>query len=159
MSMPEPLKDLRLYKLDEISPTEPIFRGVDAEGSFLFRKDLLNNHAEANKDRDRLLTERDLVAMALTEVCCKLGRGKIGSLELERAHATLITSPQVFYFPMSAAIHPRTKVEKTVWEQNACIYHRLPKLIYVPLIWDKEDQTIWRDMGQTDTFSILLACS
>lgn len=78
MSTPEPPKTLGLYKLDEISPTESIFKGVDAAGKFQFRTDLLDSHAGRREATDRLLTERGLIAMGLTEVCCKLGRGKVG---------------------------------------------------------------------------------
>ena len=55
---------------------------------------------------------------------------------------------------MSDKMDSRSKVAKKVWERIACIYHRLPKLVYVPIIWSEEDRTIWRDMSQTGTFSI-----
>lgn len=78
MSMPQPPKNLGLFHLDNISTAESIFQGVDATGSFQFRTDLLNNHAGKYEDTDRLLAERDLIAIGLTEVCCKMGKGKVG---------------------------------------------------------------------------------
>ncbi|KAL9003405.1 MAG: hypothetical protein Q9180_009907, partial [Flavoplaca navasiana] len=31
--------------------------------------------------------------------------------------------------------------------ENACIYHRLPKLLYYPAPWGEEDVKIWMGMA------------
>ncbi len=77
MSRPVSPKNLGLHTLDEIPTTESIFEGVDTNGSFIFRKDLTNNHAGPYGVKDQLLTERQLIAMILTEICCRKGRGKV----------------------------------------------------------------------------------
>ena len=50
-------------------------------------------------------------------------------------------------------------------EKNACIYHRLSKLIYVPFTWTQDDQHIWRQMAHlgmsssSSAFDSASACS
>ena len=62
-----------------------------------------------------------------------------------------LTSLEVFYFPMPPRIMWRSRVAGPDQEANACIYHRLPKLIYVPFAWGDEDQNIWREMKHQGT--------
>lgn len=58
---------------------------------------------------------------------------------------------------MSAEKHSRKQAAEPTQEQNAWAYHRLPKLVYIPVIWGEEDRSVWRDMGQTGTLSTSLA--
>ena len=77
MSMARQPGGLELLELEQIPLEEPIYQGVDSEGRFLLPSNLSNKGAGADWGSGNPLTERYLVAMALTEVCCQIKRGKV----------------------------------------------------------------------------------
>ena len=68
------MDDLRgLLALSELAPSDKIYEGVNDKGWLLLRSNLVYNQ----KAYVHAVTERLLVALALTEVCCKTGKGKV----------------------------------------------------------------------------------
>lgn len=68
------MDDLRgLPILSELPPSDEIYQGVDDNGWLLLRSNLVyNQRAYVYAVKERLL-----VALALTEVCCEMGKGKV----------------------------------------------------------------------------------
>ena len=62
-----------LLMLSELPPSDKIYQGVNDNGWLLLRSNLVYNQ----KAYVYAVTERLLVALALTEVCCKMGKGKV----------------------------------------------------------------------------------
>lgn len=63
-------KDLSFLK--DLSKNKPIYLGVDNDRHLLFRTNL-RFVASSNQH----LTERHLISLGLTEVCCEIGFGKV----------------------------------------------------------------------------------
>lgn len=63
----------QLPLLKDLPITENIYLGEDAEHRLQFREHL----AVLGEKSKVLLTDENLVALALTEICCRLGRGKV----------------------------------------------------------------------------------
>ena len=76
-----------LFPLKNIPITDSFFLGVDPTGAFQFRTDVMDKGAGKAREEAPRVKERQLVAMGLTEVCCQIGRGKVG--QTSRAYATL----------------------------------------------------------------------
>ena len=66
-----------LFSLDHIPITDSFFLGVDSTGAFSFRTDVMEKGTGSQRDEAHRVEERQLVAMALTEVCCRTRRGKV----------------------------------------------------------------------------------
>lgn len=66
-----------LINLADIPPLDFIYLGLDQDGGLLFRADISLQSYE-----QRHLTERHLVAMGLTEICCRMGKGMVTRLSL-----------------------------------------------------------------------------
>ena len=65
--------DLRgLLQVDALPPSDKIYQGVQ-DGGLLLRSSLVYHQSPSVYT----LTERHLVALALTEVCCDIGKGKV----------------------------------------------------------------------------------
>ena len=64
-------EDLR--PLENLSPDKSVYLGVDIDGDLLFRTDL----SFIGRQTRGHLTERHLIALGLTDICCKLGLGKV----------------------------------------------------------------------------------
>lgn len=62
-----------LPHVDALSPSDKIYQGVNQDGWLLLRSSLVYHQKESTY----ALTERHLVALALTEICCDIGRGKV----------------------------------------------------------------------------------
>ena len=62
-----------LISLDTLSPSDKIYQGVNDDGGLVLRSGLVYQE----KESIYTVTERHLVALALTEICCKLGKGKV----------------------------------------------------------------------------------
>ena len=62
-----------LIPLEDLAPSDDIYQGVDEDFRILLRSSL------GFRNRFALwpVTERHLVALALTEVCCTMGKGKV----------------------------------------------------------------------------------
>ena len=68
------MDDLRgLRVLSELAPSDKIYEGVNDKGWLLLRSNLVYNQ----KFYVYPVTARQLVALALTEVCCETGKGKV----------------------------------------------------------------------------------
>ncbi len=59
--------------ISQLANTENIYQGTDAAGRLLFRQNVYDNMVA----KERCVTGASLVALALTEVCCRIGRGKV----------------------------------------------------------------------------------
>ena len=67
-------RDLQgLIALDTLAPSDKIYQGVNKDGWLLLRSSLIYQERESIYP----VTERLLVALALTEVCCDVGKGKV----------------------------------------------------------------------------------
>ena len=69
-----------LQNLNEIPRSDSIYGGTDDHGRFLLPTGLANNLAGSSQNLAYLLTERYLVALALTEICCRVGKGKVSGV-------------------------------------------------------------------------------
>lgn len=63
----------RMY-LGKLSPTERIYHGVDRDKRLLFRQNVIDHKVTTD---DSYLSASSQVALALTEVCCRLDKGKV----------------------------------------------------------------------------------
>ena len=74
-----PDKDLKgSIGLETLPPSNKIYQGVNNDGWLLLRSNL----AYTQKRKRFAVTERLLVALVLTGVCCKIGKGKVRSVLL-----------------------------------------------------------------------------
>lgn len=64
---------LGLVQLKDLAPSDKIYQGVNSDGCLLLRSGLVYH----GRGYVHPVTERHLVALALTEVCCELGKGKV----------------------------------------------------------------------------------
>ncbi|MDI1490062.1 MAG: hypothetical protein OHK93_001261 [Ramalina farinacea] len=83
----------------------------------------------------RPLDDSQRLALALTEACCKIGRGKI------------------FYLPGRRTPNDPPMGPGPSEGDEAKIYYRLPQLLYLPFIWDPAASKRWLDIDheeQTD---------
>ncbi|KAL8870704.1 MAG: hypothetical protein Q9174_003312 [Haloplaca sp. 1 TL-2023] len=108
--------------------TENIYQGTDDAGRMCFRQ-----NTRITTDLQGSWTPGiALVAMGLTEACCRIGTGK------------------VYYVPTAKRYSkdPGTSGSKThdptqrVWG-----FYRMPKLLYIPYHWSKEDKDSWLGMS------------
>ncbi|KAL8651116.1 MAG: hypothetical protein Q9210_003436 [Variospora velana] len=126
-------------RLDAVPASQKIYDGTDQEGRLKFSGYFLENNGGVHQSW-KLLEERYLVALALTEVCCEVRQGK------------------VLYFPMREDLPgKRSWLEPQAKCENTTIFHRLPKLLYTPLKWEDEDVTIWTEMSHQDRLALLNA--
>lgn len=69
-----PDKDLKgSIGLETLPPSDKIYQGVNNNGWLLLRSDL----AYTQKRKRFAMTERLLVALVLTKVCCEIRKGKV----------------------------------------------------------------------------------
>ena len=73
MAEPETSPLLSAIPLAEIPLTEGLFQGMNDDGELLLRQSVIR----PVRGSRGFLPERSLVALALTEVCCRIGRGKV----------------------------------------------------------------------------------
>ena len=62
-----------LIPLEDLAPSDDIYQGVDGDFRLLLRSSL----SFWERYHYFPVTERHLVALALTEVCCTMGKGKV----------------------------------------------------------------------------------
>ena len=60
--------------LDSLLPSETVYLGADADYRLLFRPDLTVTYGIGFA---KAILARELVALGLTEICIKLGKGKV----------------------------------------------------------------------------------
>ena len=60
--------------LDSLLLSERVYLGADAHGSLLFRPYLTVTYGLGYA---KAIFPRELIALGLTEICCKLGKGKV----------------------------------------------------------------------------------
>lgn len=148
-NVPEAVRNARFVELDDVPAFQNICEGMDAEGQYRLPTLIGNWTAGFGSVKCHPLTERYLIALLLTERCCEARIGKacpISEALLPRTAAYIVS--KVFYVPIEERIGKRKHLKREEeLAQNACIYHRLPKLLYYPAPWGEEDVKIWREMA------------
>ena len=84
-----------LFALKNIPVTDSFLLGVDSTGAFSFRTDVMEKGTGSQREEAHRIEERQLVAMALTEVCSRKRRGKVSwtpnayaTISLEKTHVS-----------------------------------------------------------------------
>ncbi|KAL8809434.1 MAG: hypothetical protein Q9200_003425 [Gallowayella weberi] len=138
--LPDVVRNARFVQLEDVPASQDICEGMDAEGQFKLPTLIGNRAAGPWEAKCFPLTDRYLIALILTECCCNERKGKL------------------FYIPMEDRIGKRKHLKNNKeLTENACIYHRLPKLLYYPMPWDEEECNLWRAMAHTDRLQLLNA--
>ncbi|KAL8707765.1 MAG: hypothetical protein Q9225_007710 [Loekoesia sp. 1 TL-2023] len=124
--------------IGKVPPTENVYQGTDKDKRLLFRQ---NIYDEVVTKVTGYLTGSPLVALGLTEVCCRIGKGKVlwmdvGSNVPKLAKET--AAPEL--------------VAKTVRAHS-----RMPDLLYIPYIWGARDQAHWAAMEHNNRLQTLNA--
>ena len=138
-------------KLTDVPPLDSIYLGLDQDGGLLFRADISLQSYE-----QRPLTERHLVAMGLTELCCREGEGMVTRLSLSSKRLCAHYVNQVYWFPVHETVgfgEHRDSVDK-----YKCVnaLYKLPKLVYVPFVWAEKDKKNWWAMSQQCMYEVPL---
>jgi hypothetical protein len=130
------------------------YHGDDANGRLrIFQA---SGRVYENLPNLRLFRE-DCVAFAFNDICCDLGRGKVGTLHgiLSQIWSTLLIILQVFIFN-----HMENTDEANIAHmQNVTAYiafRRLPSLLYMPYVWNEEDKMAWKTMAPSKKFTAIL---
>ncbi|KAL8645237.1 MAG: hypothetical protein Q9226_007389 [Calogaya cf. arnoldii] len=119
---------------------KPIYIGEHPDGSLQFAVDITARNTKDPITTNHLLQERYIVSLAMTEACCKIRQGK------------------VYWYPNYDAI-PRinAKHKEPIRTMNSTLFHRLPKLVYIPIKWGEEDAKSWLSMSHEDRLIMLNA--
>ncbi|KAL8835993.1 MAG: hypothetical protein Q9176_006562 [Flavoplaca citrina] len=114
-------EDPKYRDLTHMLDDELFYQGIGEDGSFHFLTNMVISKPQAR------ITERYLMAVALTEICYKYGMG------------------MVLYFPMpSMPAKPRLpETAGLIWDACLQAYGRLPALVYVPYVWGPVDKRAW----------------
>ena len=139
-------RDKLVSALVDLDPQESIDEGLDQEGGLQFRANLEQFVGQTAHGRTPI-EDAQLVAMSLTESCCKLGIGKVSHpyapIQLTFTDELGILVP----IPMNMRRKwPKDKFQnmppKAVYS-----YKQLPELIYVPFHWSTTDKSDWLAMN------------
>ncbi|KAL8680693.1 MAG: hypothetical protein Q9186_003133 [Xanthomendoza sp. 1 TL-2023] len=132
--------DYRL--ITKLLEDESFYQGIEKDGSFK----LLSNIALV-RPPNAYITERYLVAIALTEVCRKYGRGKVTKARTLLYMSETDHSPiEILYLPMPLPTKPSESaqnVDQEIWDVCLQVHGRLPALVYVPHDWTPVEKRIW----------------
>ncbi|KAL8834530.1 MAG: hypothetical protein Q9170_003712 [Blastenia crenularia] len=126
MNLPTTGNTEALPILDELPPTQVIDEGIDDEGGLKFCSNWLLKGPQGTwwKPDDNFI-----VALALTEACCKFGKGK------------------VYWVPMAYGYAPEFNVVDTAF---LFAHSQAPKLLYEPCRWGEDEKSDWENMSHSD---------
>lgn len=132
--------------LTDYPRTESVYQGVDDDRNLLFRQFLYDGWQTTER---KPLESPALVALGLTEVCSRVGFGKV-CIRYYSVGPMLTSASigQVFYFPLPFVA--QKWVERTAAKDAAAriiwAIKRMPELIYVPYVWHPKDVANWKDI-------------
>ncbi|KAL8730678.1 MAG: hypothetical protein Q9166_003870 [cf. Caloplaca sp. 2 TL-2023] len=137
MSVHEHSLPMQPTGISSLGRNERIYQGTDGQGSLLFRQNLKDGHLK--------LPLRCLIALGLTEVCCREGKGKV----------LFVSMHERIFRKRASGRNGRQMVAAS--EGGMWALHRLPKLVYAPFIWGYEDKAMWNSMNHRDRLLLLNA--
>ncbi|KAL8671052.1 MAG: hypothetical protein Q9168_004445 [Polycauliona sp. 1 TL-2023] len=124
--------------LHELDPSVSMDQGLDSIGGLKYRANIFINNKATSENTP--LEDRQLVALALTEACCKIGSGKVFWVAL----------PQK---PDLSELH--WDASNQLAYEATFAYEQAPKLVYQLYNWGDIDKSYWLGLKHSDRLAFL----